>query len=122
MNIYEFIRKLSDIVSAPEFSGFSLNAYGETPATGYMVSLPDFERKIPVESPMLAHILLYCADYAAKLGEVGVYLGAWVNDGTVYLDVSLNVADREKALALGAEYNQLSVWDVLNASSIDIVK
>jgi hypothetical protein len=47
------------------------------------------------------------------------YLGTWLNEGKVYLDVSENIMDRAEAIRLGQERNQLAIYDVVAGDSID---
>lgn len=49
-----------------------------------------------------------------------IYLGSWKNDetGNVHLDRSVWVDDLDTALALGREYQQISIWDIKNAEAI----
>lgn len=50
----------------------------------------------------------------------GDYLGVWhdTNSGKVFLDVSQNVKDQATAERLGAERDQISIWDVVNMKEI----
>jgi len=50
----------------------------------------------------------------------GDYLGVWheKDKGRVHLDVAQNVADRDKAVALGRRRDQISIWDVEAADEI----
>lgn len=50
----------------------------------------------------------------------GDYLGVWhdTDGGKVYLDVSQNVKGRARAERLGAERNQISIWDVVQGKEI----
>ena len=41
----------------------------------------------------------------------GEFVGIWVNDGKVYVDVSIRIRKREKAIAFGKALKQLAVYD-----------
>jgi hypothetical protein len=41
-----------------------------------------------------------------------LWIGAWVDGGTLYLDVSERIAAREVAARVGRERDQIAVWDL----------
>jgi hypothetical protein len=43
------------------------------------------------------------------LGGRGEYLGVWVDDGKVYVDISCRVATKRDAMQMGRDLNQLSI-------------
>jgi hypothetical protein len=57
---------------------------------------------------------------ASDLAAPGAYLGAWVSDGKVYLDVSRHFYSRDVALQVGASNDQLAVWDIANLDEIAV--
>lgn len=92
---------------------------GAVPEDGFMVALPGHEEVFPVELFEASALISYVArKFDVLTSSAGVYLGAWVSDGLVYLDVSECVPSRAKALFLAAERNQLAVWDVVKAEEI----
>jgi len=44
--------------------------------------------------------------------------GAWSHDGKVYLDVVATIPDLEQAKQLGAQHNQIAIWDLKNGKQI----
>lgn len=94
---------------------------GALPTTGYMVALDGHEETFPAEvfcAEMLSGYVARKFDVLTGPGEV--YLGAWLADGLVYLDVSENTPSLVEALHLGAERRQLAVWDVANAVEVSV--
>ena len=108
--------------------GLSVNMVdGSEPTSGYMVakgsqygsiaSADDFYD--PVKGPKIL------ADYMKKnksdLATGKNYLGLWHNtaDGQVYLDISENIQDVDTARTLGAQRDQISIWDVANFAEIE---
>ena len=86
---------------------------GEKPASGYMVALQGYELQVPVSEFFTGVVADYIGEHAQKLMSNPVLcLGTWVNEGTVYLDLSENIASREKALELGKERNQLAIFNL----------
>lgn len=81
---------------------------------GYMVALNELEEVIPVESFNASQLERMASIARAK----GGYLGAWVNDNKVYLDISYNVLTRHDAIIIGEREKQLAIWDVKNMREI----
>ena len=59
------------------------------------------------------HILSYWSTFAQN------YLGLWVNDGKLYIDVAVVTHDKEYAISLGKAHNQISIFDLANFETID---
>lgn len=45
----------------------------------------------------------------AKLTSRGEYLGLWIDNGNVYVDISCRVATKRDAMQMGKDLNQLSI-------------
>jgi hypothetical protein len=108
--------------------GLSVNMVdGSEPTSGYMVAKGSQYGSIASESDFYDAIKgpKILADYMKKnksdLGTGKNYLGLWHNkdDGQVYLDISENIQDRDRARSLGLKRDQISIWDVANFSEIE---
>jgi len=55
-------------------------------------------------------------------GTESRYFGSWVDvaDGTIHIDASDHVDNREDALYLAAERGEIAVWDIANESEIRV--
>ena len=51
-------------------------------------------------------------------GLDNAYLGAWIDEGITYIDISVLVENKEDALELGKVNNQLAIYDIENNESI----
>lgn len=99
----------------------SLDLNSETsPTTGYMVSLPNAERRISLANFGYADLASYVNYNAKELFQGNALLGAWIDNGTVYLDLSINVPDLDNTMLLAQKYNQLAIYDVSNGKTIYI--
>jgi hypothetical protein len=107
--------------------GLSVNMRnGSEPSSGYMVASP--VKKAPIVDaddfydPIKGRKILgdFVKANKSTLGSGKKYLGLWHNkeDNKVYLDVSENVQDKARAVQLGRERNQISIWDVVNFDEI----
>ena len=92
---------------------------------GIIVALPRGGRVLepwstPSTSDVYRHMTEWITDRAAPLildapapFSRPRYLGVWISDGTVYLDVVEVFAreDRDEAIKVGVIRNQISIWD-----------
>jgi flagellum-specific peptidoglycan hydrolase FlgJ len=60
--------------------------------------------------------------FAQEHADNGGLVGAWVDNGKVYLDVSDVVPDQETAMKMGAQSDQLAIYDVAGGKAIDVPK
>lgn len=54
----------------------------------------------------------FIKNWEDELTEPNKYVGAWLDDGNYYLDVATVVMDRDKAVEMGKETNQIAIWDL----------
>ena len=105
--------------------GFSLHPRtGQSPTSGYMVSLPGHTHQYPDTVMKDEHELAAAIDHTLMsereiFKKPGVYLGGWVSDGKLWLDPSENIADHDQAVKLGRGRNQVAIWDVQGGREID---
>jgi hypothetical protein len=48
------------------------------------------------------------------------YLGGWLDNGLIYLDVSQNVATEDLARQIGKDAHQLAAWDIKGAREVNL--
>ena len=97
---------LATIKSIKRNGGATINKYGERVSmkSGYQVSKRDLYI-IPVDE--LDKLII---KEAMKLLESrGDYLGVWIDNGNAYIDISVRIATKHDAMAMGRELKQLSV-------------
>lgn len=113
------IRALNQLATS---GGFSFNDLGESPTTGYMVSLPSENRPIVASARNVAQFLQANPISGAE------YWGGWQfgqyqeTDGAVYLDRSINVISKREALAIAKQNKQLAIYDVRTGQSVYVRK
>lgn len=98
--------------------GFSVSPNGDTPKSGFMVSIRDLY-KISLDLIEQDEIN-FASDIAS---EVNGYIGGWLdtadtNVNNFYMDISVNIQDREKALQVARENGQLAIYDIEKNESI----
>ncbi|MER7986957.1 hypothetical protein ABTY53_15385 [Streptomyces noursei] len=100
--------------------GLTYSPVRPAPVSGYMVSLAGSERTFPLESFSSGDFADYMSDYECRVMGEGLFYGAWVDGELVYLDLSVNVADRAEAEAMGRLESQLAIFDVVNGDVISL--
>lgn len=62
----------------------------------------------------------FCKLHRALLAQPGHYLGTWVDDGDLHLDVSQIVLNRVDAIGLGLSRQELAIWSVEKNEAISL--
>lgn len=107
----------STIDNVDAFGGSTVSAIVGVPtvSSGYAVSLPGHERKLQrYKGGVIARnfIAWYAEQKRAELAVPGRYLGAWIDEGDLYLDITEVHAEFAEAVRLGYERNQLAIYDL----------
>lgn len=84
--------------------------------SGYMVSISGYE-VITTINDLTTNSLLAHARIAHALGG---YVGLWLDNDKLYIDISLNIKSLENALKTGKFNNQLAIYDIVNAKEIRV--
>ena len=84
---------------------------------GYMVSLEGAESK--VKSDNYTAIIKAIEEKQELIKDTSeLYIGLWVDNGFVYIDISINISDKVEALEFGKKNKQLAIYDVVNDKSL----
>ena len=99
-------------------AGATINKYGErvTMKTGYQVSKCDL-----LITPIDELDKLIVKEAMKLLESRGDYLGLWIDNGNVCIDISCRIATKSKAMEMGRELNQLSVlrWSDMECLAVN---
>ena len=108
--------------------GATLDTITKEPVTlgmGYMVGLEGYGSVHALETLSNASFQMALVtskiDIALKTFEtlgVSAFVGCWVNDDLVYIDLSVHVYDLQQAIALGRINNQIAIYDIVNNCDI----
>ena len=82
---------------------------------GYMVSLQGYERKCKTDEETEKAIM---KNIEIIRGLDNAFLGAWIDEGITYIDISVLVENKDDAMELGKINNQLAIYNIENNESI----
>ena len=83
--------------------------------SGYMVAYKAHETIIDINSLELGQSINTTQNNAQKLNA---FVGGWLDNGLVYLDVSKHFTDKSKALEFARQEKQIAIYDIKKGESI----
>ena len=99
------------------------------PNKGYMVAIPEKELIIANFDKLTEKALQYKVAEFIKVNALiliggtvdeNYFIGSWVDNNKLYLDISVNVSIKNEAEFLGRKYKQIAIWDCANLTSINL--
>ena len=116
MNANKFIQLLK------ENSGVSYNMITKeyNPNKGFFVSLPNLETKVSLQSLSVDDIVTFINKHRSLLQDKTKFIGGWIDNNIVYLDISEQIENKREALERGYKHNQLAIYDANKGEVIDL--
>ena len=116
MKANKFIQLLKDN------SGVSYNMVTKeyNPNKGYFVSLPNLETKVDLKTLNVENIATFINKHRSLLQDKTKFIGGWIDNDTVYLDISEQLFDKREALERGYKHNQLAIYDANEGEVINL--
>ena len=105
------LKKVLDEIILEGGVSYNLNTGKANPSDGYMVSILGFEEQFNVNKVSNQTIKAFMLKNMDNLWGETRYLGGWLNNDTVYLDVSVHLQDLERAIYTGIINNQKCIYD-----------
>jgi len=104
-------------------ASYNINTSELNPKTGFFVSLAGFEKatSIPTNLNRFQDIVqsYLTSEILSEIGESpNIYLGFWVHQDTLFLDLSELFEDRTNAIREGYNRHQKAIYDNKNKESI----
>ena len=95
-----------------EFGGITLSKQGKviTLNSGFMVSIKEHEKVLTISKLNTRILNKYLKLAISKDGFVGL----WLDNGKLYLDISKNIINKQVAIAYAIEQEQLAIFDNFN--------
>lgn len=99
--------------------GLTINRHMEelTHNIGYMVSVYGYEKKLNNFS--FEEVGKVVSEYQ-KIVKGALYIGFWIDDGVLYIDVSKYIYNKSQALKFGKQNKQIAIFDLEKQESITI--
>lgn len=100
------------IAYALENGGATINGNGKIVSFpfGYQVAIREYEKKIPLSS--VDNIALETINnYLLVAKKARAFVGLWLDNETLYLDISNHIQNKGVALSIGRKEKQLSIFD-----------
>jgi hypothetical protein len=113
---------VSDFVENTRVNGgSSLNFVTEQldPKEGYFVSIEGHEAKYNLDGFGPLSIGQYLQKVAFQITPK-TFIGSWVNEGQVCMDLSEQLFDKRQAIELGYKRNQLAIYDAAKGEVITL--
>ncbi len=116
MNTNKFIQLLKDN------SGVSYNMVTKeySPNKGYFVSLPNLETKVSLQSLSVDDIATFINKHRSLLQDKTKFIGGWIDNEVVYLDISEQIFDKREALERGYKHSQLAIYNANEGKVVDL--
>lgn len=88
---------------------------------GYAVGLYGLEFTLYNDSEIDAYVLENAVNSVLKFKQAGQYLGYWLDDNTLYIDVVTVVNKFDYAMKLASTFNQNSIYDFKHKRCINVM-
>lgn len=87
---------------------------------GYMVSLHGLETQVPIGEAYSKKTMQLLRQYRKLAKRYNGSLGLWIEKGTLFIDVSINIINKAEAIKFGIDNKQLAIYDIVNDQTIDL--
>jgi hypothetical protein len=114
MNLIKFIENVKQNGGASH----NINTGEFNPQNGYFASIQGREKIVDKINKVI--LLQFIKDNIDLLTDHDNFLGAWTNDGKIYLDVSKKFKDKQFALLFGEVNQQLAIYDANKGEVINL--
>lgn len=117
-----------DSIKANNGASYNLHTRTLNPDSGYMVAIPGFEQIVDIPEDLNKFqdvVTSYCInrDMWDKIvsNPDNIFIGFWINDGKLYIDLTENIANEKEAVLTGYARNQIAIYDCANKQDIKMV-
>lgn len=92
--------------------GATINLLGDSPKKGFMVATEGNEKQIKVSQFNHKTLKKYLAKNKEELKGKNKFIGTWINEGIVYVDISERIVNKDRAIELGKDRKQLAIFNI----------
>jgi len=101
-----------------ENQGITINLERLEPTTGYMVGTSCNERRIKLSEFTPDDVYKFIKEKLGRLLFRQYFIGTWISNDTVYLDISHRFVNKEIAIIAGKQQHQICLWDLADQKEI----
>ena len=116
--------EIFDTIIANAGGTFSFDGESVTFTDGFAVPLSGFGTITKLEGLSATNFVNLANDLVRKVDGLADpsthFIGAWIEDGNLYIDLSVRVEDKEVALVKASNADQLAIWDFANSESVTV--
>ena len=87
---------------------------------GFMVSLYGLETQVPLGEAYTKNTMKLLRQYRKLAKRYNGSLGLWIEKGTLFIDISINIINKTEAIKVGLDNKQLAIYDIVNDKSINL--
>lgn len=96
---------------------------------GFYVAVWGVELDNPAFVELVEHLAMFkhlitnkYAKHITNNDETPTFLGYWIHNGTIFLDLTIHTTNKKRAIELGKEFKQLAIYDIENHTEIFLNK
>jgi hypothetical protein len=93
---------------------------GYSPKTGYVCSILKEQHAMPENHFSAYAVAQFIRQHAEKFAQPEYFLGSWINDGQIYLDVCFVTDNLYECLETAKVNGQLAIFDLDNMREITV--
>jgi hypothetical protein len=112
-NLFDFVASIVETNGG----SYNLNTRELNPKRGYFVSIKGFEQ-VSKPNSIGSSVSKFISENGFELSKHDRFVGAWLEDGELILDVSVNVLNLDDAKELGNKNDQTAIFDAENQEVI----
>lgn len=98
----------------------------DAPKEGFALSIsPENEKRILLSERrdiIKEQIKQYVRDHRAEIKQSGNFLGGWIENGRLYLDISKVMRNKDEAMKAARAAKQLAIFDLVKGETINLPK
>lgn len=114
-NLFNFVQGINNNGGAT----YNLNTGEFNPNNGYIVGLKGTQVKMDYDPLIIPDkIRSYISQFGSELTNPENYLGGWVENGELYLDVVVKISDQQDAHNAAVTNDQMAYYDCANCRSV----
>lgn len=108
------LQQIKNIVQNNNGATLTSDLDNATIDNGYMVSLAGYEIKTTIE--LLSSEML--KEYQSIAKQHNAFVGLWLDNNELYLDISVNIKDKQQALKMARDNKQLAIYHMDKGATV----